>query len=164
MKLNKNDLLKYREYHWDYFSLHAIQRLKTFNFYIVVSTIFISAFINIIKGDEKSIIAGILPFLLSFTSYIFWKLDIRTKNMIKNAESAIKYIDDKLIPKDEEDNPNVLNIFRYDDFIINSPKKKKSILHIHLSYSKCFNLIFMSFGILGFLAGTLYLLDILIYK
>jgi len=159
--MEKNDLLKYREFHWNYFSLHTDQRLKTFNFYLVVSAILIGAFVNILDGDKDLKLACILPYLLSLISFIFWKLDVRTKYMIKNSEEAIKEIDDKLITNDEE-TPSVLNIFRYDDFI--SKSRKKGFFKGYFSYSKSFNIIFSLFGIIGFVIGSFYLLDQLICK
>ena len=152
--MEKNDLLKYREFHWNYFSLHADQRLKTFNFYLVVSAVLIAAIVNILDGDKKLTLACILPYLLSLISFIFWKLDVRTKYMIKNSEEALKYIDDKLI-QSEGETPSVLNIFRYDDFI--SKTRKKGFIKGYLSYSKSFNIIFLLFGLLGFVIGTFYL-------
>jgi hypothetical protein len=159
--MDKNDLLKYREFHWNYFSLHADQRLKTFNFYLVVAAVLISGFVNFLDRDKNVKLACILPYLLTLISFIFWKLDLRTKQMISNSENAIKSIDDILIPNNGEI-PNGLNIFRYDDYMVSHEKKR--FFKRHMSYSKSFNAIFFLFGIIGFIVGTFYLTSIIICK
>ena len=154
--MEKENLIKYREYLWNYFSLHADQRLRTFNFYLVVSTLIVGAFVNIINSNNEQKIVFILPYLLTFISFVFWKLDLRTKYMIKNAEDAIKYIDDEIITQKGEI-PKILNIFRYDEF--SSRSLRRGFIKGCFSYSKSFNLIFISFGIMGFILGTLYLIN-----
>lgn len=158
--MEKNELFKYREYYWDYFSMHADQRLKSFNFYIVVSAVFIGAFVNILNNNNGITLACILPYILSFISFIFWKLDLRTKGMIKIAENAIKIIDDQIVGNEDTDHPNELNIFRYDDYVTS----KRCGFKMNFSYSTCLNSIFLAMGLLGFFAGTFYLIDKLICK
>lgn len=153
--MKKNDLLKYREYHWNYFSLHANQRLRTFNFYLLISAIIIGAFINVINNKENSILFSVLPYILSFISFIFWKLDVRTKQMIKNAENAIKIIDDKVLVGIEGEHMVKLNLFELDNIIIRN--EKTYLFKKTLSYSKCFNSLFLMFGLLGLVAGTVYI-------
>lgn len=153
--MTTTELLKYREFHWNYFSLHADQRLKMFNFYLIFSAILIGAFINILDEAKSSVLTCVLPYLLAIISFVFWKVELRIKYMIKNSEEAMKQIDDQLI-KNESENPSVLNTFRYDDFI--SQSRKKGVLKGHLSYSKGFNIIFLLFGFFGLVVGSYYLL------
>ena len=147
-------LLKYREYHYNYFSLLAGQRLKTFNFFIIISTILFGAYVNTFK-EEVSCFACILPYLLSILSFIFWKLDTRTKYMIKSAENAIKYIDDSLLPNSDSNYPNILNILRIDDLKMDHQKQRNlGLLNKNCSYSTCFNIIFLLIGVLGIITGS----------
>lgn len=157
--MDKCDYYKYREYHWSYFSMHGDQRLKTFNFYLIASAIFIGGFVNMIKDGDEVLLGFILPYILSFISFIFWKLDVRTKRMIKISENAIKKIDDLLIDSVDDSIRNELNIFRHDDFLVEKLKSSKSVLVNHMSYSKCFNAIFLMMGLLGFVIGTIFLIN-----
>tara|TARA_R110001583_G_scaffold33438_4_gene112916 strand:- start:7619 stop:8116 length:498 start_codon:yes stop_codon:yes gene_type:complete len=162
--MDKELLLKYREYHFNYFSLLAGQRLKTFNFFIVISAIIFGAFVNVFKEvDVNSTIACILPYLLSTLSFIFWKLDNRTKHMIKTAENAIKDIDDSLLPSSESNHPNILNILRVDDVNMDIQNlNNRGFLRKKFSYSTCFNSIFLIIGVLGFISGSFCIINMLI--
>ncbi len=151
--MTREELLKYREYHWNYFSQHADQRLKTFNFYLVFSAILIGAFVNILDDDLQSNSKCVIPFLLCFISFVFWKLDKRTKHMIKNAENAIKSIDQIFIDSNDESRVE-LNIFGVDDsmrFV-----RQKGFYKGDFSYSQSFNLIFIVFGFTGLVVGLIF--------
>jgi hypothetical protein len=148
--MKKEIVLKYRELHWSYFSLHAEQRLKTFHFYLIVAAILIGAFINIINEEKDLKFAFILPFILAFISFIFYKIDQRARFMLKNSQDAIRHLDSKLISNDE-DKPSRINIFEYDAHI-QSDKKRG------MNYSKSFGSIFMTFGVLSIVAGCSYLI------
>ena len=145
--MKESDLLTFREFHWKYFSLHADQRLKTFNFFIVVSAIFIGAYMNMLDGAEENVLLIIFPIIIALISFVFWKLDIRTKHMIKNAEKAIKSIDSKLL-EEYGDEYAYMNLFQHDD---NIQAERKDY-----SYSKCFSFIFILIILLGISAATYY--------
>jgi hypothetical protein len=151
---NNNDM---RLYAWNYFQLHASQRLTAFNFYIVISTVLGTGYLMSLKGDTISTIGIILGLLLSFLSFIFWKLDVRNKQMIKNAEDALKYLERQLNLENNNSNPHILQIFCYDESQAKMFKKSKSFWpwRSYYSYSKCFNLVFIILGVLGLL-GTIY--------
>lgn len=153
--MDKEDLFKYRSFLWDYFSMHADQRLKTFNYYLIVFAIFIGAFTNNLKENQNYTLLSIITFLSSIVSFVFWKLDKRNKQLIKNAEVAIKSIDDLLVINAiGEVSP--VNIFRYDDFIVIKQDEKKHFLYKTYSYSKCFGIIFFVFTSLGLLTSFYY--------
>lgn len=86
-----NELQKeLREYAWNYFSLHAEQRLKTFHFFVILSTVITGAVLTIIKDFKNVEYAAPLAFLLPIFSFVFWKLDLRNKELIKHGENALK--------------------------------------------------------------------------
>jgi hypothetical protein len=64
-----------RQYAWAYFDRHAEQRLKIFNFYLILCGAIVGLFS--FTGRDNLPNAWPLPFLLSFVSFIFWKLDVR---------------------------------------------------------------------------------------
>ena len=76
---------------WNYFALHAQQRLTTVNFYLVVATTLTAAAVASFDKDFGSpwlrFAAGLLLSLLSFA---FWRLDFRNRELIKAAENALR--------------------------------------------------------------------------
>jgi len=75
-----------RQYVWNYFKLHASQRLITFNFYIVISTAIAAGYIVALGVNSIPVLVILLSFTISLLSFIFWKLDVRNKLLIKNAD------------------------------------------------------------------------------
>lgn len=141
---NETQNQRLRNYAWNYFALHAEQRMKTFNFYLILSTALISGFILGLTRIKNYQILAPIGVLLSLVSILFWKLDKRNRQLVRNGENAIKFLDrlENLVREDEH--PHVLQIFAYDDR--NFEKKFCS------SYSAIFNSIFLVFGCLGFVA------------
>ncbi|MGJ0298450.1 hypothetical protein NG744_05765 [Aliarcobacter cryaerophilus] len=117
---------------WEYFKLHAEQRLKTFHFYIIIITLLVGSALTILKDKEYTffIFIGIL---MSFFSFIFWRLDIRNKELINMAEEEIitleKEFDAKVFTKDKEK--------------VNNKK-------LNLGFSFNFNLVFLLFNFIGY--------------
>ncbi len=153
------------QYLWNYFQLHASQRLTTFKFYITISTIISTGYVATIGASVITILAILLGLILSLVSFIFWKLDSRNKQLIKNAEEALKYLES--LPDFSNSIPtnknvaSVLKIFTYEEEQTNRMRKNKSFWPWRnvYSYSKCFNTVFAIFGILGF-SGTVYAIAI----
>jgi hypothetical protein len=83
-------------------------------------------------------------FLLILFSFVFWKLDERAKLLIKNAEAALKHLEEQ-----DATDIRVTHVFRREEVLTRDAKASK----IHLSYAKCFNMVFLVFAFLGI--GTL---------
>jgi hypothetical protein len=145
-----------REYAWNYFIVHAEQRLKTFNFFLVLCAIICAALTAIIK-DTPDVRIGIpLALLLSFLSFIFWKLDIRNKQLIGHGEAALKLIEQNLTLGHQDDKLQVLKIFTYEESITKHGRRK----FLHFTYSTCFHSVFALFGIGGIIVSLLLLIHI----
>lgn len=146
-----------RQYVWNYFQLHASQRLITFNFYIVISTAIAAGYIVALGVNSIPVLAILLGFTITLLSFIFWKLDVRNKLLIKNAEEALRYLEALTYKPGDKNESNVLKIFTYEEEQTNKMKTSRSFWpwKNHYSYSKCFNIVFAVFGILG-LIGTVY--------
>ncbi|MBA7670553.1 hypothetical protein ES703_78699 [subsurface metagenome] len=146
---------------WNYFQFHASQRLITFNFYIVISTAIAAGYIVTVGMNSIRMLAILLGFIISLLSFLFWKLDVRNKQMIKNAEEALKYLEALTYTPRNTKESNVLKIFTYEEEQTNRMKRSKSFWpwKNHYSYSKCFNIVFAVFGILGFF-GVVYAIAI----
>jgi hypothetical protein len=137
----------FRDHAWDYFALHADQRLKTFHFYILLETGLVAAMLVAARAGTFNIwtywVIGIFMVLLSF---VFWKIDQRTKGMIKVSEEVLKEFEHQVtiaLPNN--------NITKYAPFS-NDPQVSglvgKSLFGV-LSYSTCFGIVFVSFATLG---------------
>lgn len=148
-----------REYAWRYFALHADQRIKTFNFYLVLFGLVSGGLITLIKDSENYRLAAPIAFALAFISFIFWRLDIRNKELIYNSEDALKLLenDDRLL--DDGSVPNRLKLFTYEDHATEIRKKKKmlGLIPRFYSYSTCFNAVFLIFGLAGLIMGIVLL-------
>ena len=143
---------KLRNYAWNYFQYHASQRLTTFNFYIIISTLVATGYFLALRFFPiLSVVFGILIILFSF---VFWKLDRRNKQLIRNSENALKYIEGNDFIGEKESRPHILNIFSYEEKQTIELKKKESFWPWSrlLSYSTCFNIIFIAFSVIGFIA------------
>lgn len=79
-----------RQQAWSYFALHAQQRLTTLNFYLVLASALtaatVASFQNNFAFPLLRVPAGVLLALLSF---IFWRLDVRNRSLIQEAEAAL---------------------------------------------------------------------------
>lgn len=146
--MNEKEESFLRKQAWDYFNTHASQRMTSFNFYVVLSSLTMTSFFASFKDDSnlqsaRPVLAG----LLCLFAFIFWKLDERNKLLIKNAERALKFF--------EEADPidDVAKVFTQEEKDTKTKKLSgwKSLLfwRWHLSYSKCFNFIFLLFFLVG---------------
>jgi hypothetical protein len=137
-----------RKQAWDYFTVHASQRIAIFNFYVVLSSVTLTTYFASFKSDSnlqsaRPVLAG----LLCLFAFIFWKLDSRNKFMIKNSEEALKYFER------EDPDPDVAKVFTNEEKETNARKLKGwqriKFWRAHLSYSDCFNIIFLLFFVVG---------------
>ncbi len=78
-----------RKQAWDYFAMHSNQRLTTFNFYIIISSVIMSALFTTLQDNYQVPRVGLaLGVLLSFFSFIFWTVDNRNKQSRIQVVSA----------------------------------------------------------------------------
>src|SRR4051812_24459332 len=82
-----------RDHVWKYFSFHAEQRIKTFNFYVLFSTILIGGLLAFLKDTTRPAI-GVVPLLvLMLVSFFFWQLDCRSRQLIDYSREALRAIE-----------------------------------------------------------------------
>lgn len=71
-----------RDYVWNYFQVHAAQRLTTFNFYIALSTaVTTGLFATLSQAFRVPLLGVVLGILLITFSFVFWKLDHRNREL-----------------------------------------------------------------------------------
>lgn len=92
-----------------------------------------------------------LSFLLILISYIFWKIDLRNRQLIKGAESALEYFESISALDDKDGEPHVAKIFHREEYVTAKRRAAGSIIpwKSHYSYSNSFNRIFLSFTVIG---------------
>lgn len=134
----------------NYFNSHASQRLTVFNFYIALSSFTAAGYFASFKPDSNLESARLLlAFLLCFFSFLLWMLDRRVKVFIKIAERALIHFE-SLEPCNAEG-----KVFTLEDTETKAHRKIMSGWHramfwrIPLSYSKCFNLVYLVFFLIG---------------
>jgi hypothetical protein len=147
--MNDTQQKLFREYAWDYFALHAEQRLKAFNFYIIFCAVVIGGFATIVSRNPLSTQYTFLPLLLIFFSFVFWKLDQRTSTLVKNGEQAIKYLDSLALAIEPEE-AKVLALFTGDDNHTQA-LPKYPLIGGYFSYKRVFNWVFFVMGLVGLL-------------
>lgn len=159
--MEPDQLSQFRQYAWNYFSVHADQRLKTFNFYAVLSSAIVAGTLAIAKDAKNPAIAAPLAFLLAFLSFIFWKLDQRNRQLIKQGENALKYLEATSGPVGEAGAPHVVQLFTHEEHMTRGLVRFPRALptRAHFSYSTCFNAVFFVFGFGGLLVAA-----VLLYK
>lgn len=158
--MDKSDRKEFREQAWKYFGLHAEQRLKTFHFFLILAALISGAVATIAKDGKSFLAAAAISFLLPCLSFIFWKLDTRNKQFIKHAEDAIKLIEQESGLPDDGDEPHRLKLFLHEEYVSKSLVRmpKAPPWSAHFSYSTCFKVLFLLFGVSGFITATILIL------
>src|SRR3972149_7333546 len=149
--MNESQINEYRDYAWEYFSLHADHRLKAFNFFVAFATLLIGAFATLVEKSGLRQPYILLPLAFVFVSFVFWKLEERTRMLVKNGEDAIKYLDSLVLGNDTEHYKS-LALFTADDRLT-SNLPKFPLLSGYFSYSRCFRWVYMTCGVIGFIGA-----------
>lgn len=137
---------------WDYFALHASQRMTVFNFYIVLSALTTTSYVaSFDSHSDLDPLRIALATLLCLFAFVFWKLDERTKRLVKIGEEALKHFEGVSLADD------VAKVFTREEA---ETTRKRSTQegwnpwHRLLTYSDCFRLIFVAFFVAGLVELT----------
>ena len=154
--MNRDDYLHQQA--WNYFALHAQQRLTTVNFYLVVATTLTAA--AVASFGENFGFPGLrLPtgLLLSLLSFVFWRLDFRNRELIKAAEAALRSFEASGRIDDGNGEPPVEWLFTREDRRSEERKLQTSWTSyvVPYTYSDVLNVLFGSFLVTGFLIAIL---------
>lgn len=137
---------------WGYFTLHASQRMTVFNFYIILSALTTTSYVASFDSRfDLRALRIVLATLLCLFAFVFWKLDERTKRLVKIGENALKHFEEAASAAD------VMKVFTTEEAettVKRSTQRRWNLRHRLLSYSDCFRIIFASF----FLAGVVELI------
>ena len=149
-----------RTYAWNYFVYHAEQRINAFNLYLIIVAVLIGGFGTVIVKTKEEYLRwlSIFGFVLLIISVTFALLDKRSKELVRNGEAALKYLDELEELPDDGSCPHILKIFSRDDYV-SSNKSLYSISRAYVSYSSVFRIIFLLFGLLGFATSVFCLMN-----
>lgn len=158
--LSDRDVL---DYIWNYFQLHANQRMSVFNFYVSFSSLITIPLILTFRNEKNFHLLGILlGFLLFLLSIVFWKLDKRTRMLIKISEEALKQLENNFDSKNDE-KTGKLRIFQREEILTKNMRKEKRFPNnLLLTYANCFNLVFFVFGMIGILFIIYHLYEVIL--
>ena len=137
-----------RNHCWNYFSLHAQQRMSAFQFFITIETGLIGACLFLVQSKSQftnsywPIMIGPMIMMLAF---VFWKIDQRTKDMIKNAEISLAQIEKFFL----ENSTIVKSLPFSTDPQASGSVKSFPLFPGRLTYSKSFGTVFIACGIFG---------------
>jgi hypothetical protein len=157
--MDENIRKEMRDHAWSYFVLHADQRLRTFHFYLILATVIIGAAATVTKDGTGHVPAGVLALALSFLSFVFWKLDVRNKQLIKHGEEAVKLVEGESGLQDDGEVPHRLKLFLHEEYATGKLKRSPRIWPwpAYFSYSTSFNAVFLVFGLCGLIGGLILL-------
>jgi hypothetical protein len=133
-----------RDYAWKYFDRHAGQRLIAFNFYLALSGIIVAGLFAILR-EEVTWAAPVLAAILTYVSFVFWKIDCRTRTLTKHSENALKFIEGMLpeLTDEVDGTPHICKLFQREKH------DQKRAVPRELTYTDCFGRIFWLFGVGG---------------
>ena len=154
--MSRNDRL--RQQAWDYFALHAQQRLTTIKFFLAIATTLtaaaVASFGENFQFPGLRLLAGVLLLLLS---YAFWRLDFRNRELIKAAEAALRSFEADDRVNDDGEEPPVEWLFtrehRQSEKREETSSRTKYV--IPRTYSDVFRMLFVCFLFLGLLMAVL---------
>jgi hypothetical protein len=136
-----------RNHIWNYFSLHAQQRISVFQYFVTIETaLFGGAFFAVqnssTQGMRPLALVGVFITILAF---VFWKIDQRTRELIKNAENALIEVEAYLASQ---------RAFITTLPVASDPQRSgglrwKPLKSGRLSYSQAFGIIFFICGVSG---------------
>jgi hypothetical protein len=133
-------LTKVRDHAWDWFSLHANQRMQTVNFFLISTTFLLAAYGALL--EKYHLAAMVVALMGAWATVWFSVLDIRTKALIKAGEKALQACEALMVSMS---GIHEIEIIRQ----VENPR------HRLFKYSTAFNAIEWSIGVI-FVAGAVY--------
>src|ERR1700729_959787 len=85
------------DYAWKWFSFHADQRTKIFNFMLVVFGIFAAGIVNALDKHVPKIAVAGLAISAGILALIFRRLDRRNRDLVWLAEDVLKELEREAI-------------------------------------------------------------------
>jgi hypothetical protein len=77
-----------RKHAWDWFTVHAAQRMQTFNFFLVATAFLLAAYGSLLEKHGEA--AAVVALVGAGFAYCFRRLDSRTRQLVKASERVLK--------------------------------------------------------------------------
>lgn len=90
--MDNSDGSPLRQYAWNWFALHAGQRLQMVNFWLVAVAFLAAAFVQARASHLTAIAVGV-SLTGGVASMAFMRLDVRTRQLVRVAEDALMSIE-----------------------------------------------------------------------
>ena len=126
---------------WDWFSLHATQRLQSINFFLVAIAFLSAAFVTAAK-EKMNVLAGGIAVTGACVSFFFYRMDRRIRSLLHAAEYAMEPLEGQLAKQLKIDALSIVAGVR-------NPQRGEWL------YSKVFRHLFFTTGA-AFVLGLLY--------
>src|SRR5262245_62040283 len=77
-----------REHAWNWFALHATQRMQAFNFFMVATAVLMAAYAALL--EKHPIAAAVLAVVGAWLAFLFNRLDDRSRQLVDAGEKVLK--------------------------------------------------------------------------
>jgi len=77
-----------REHAWNWFALHATQRMQAFNFFVVATAFLVAAYASLL--DKEPAAAAVLAIVGAWLAFWFNRLDARRRQLVQAGEDALR--------------------------------------------------------------------------
>jgi len=141
---------------WDYFQQHANQRIRYFNFFVILSSLMTTGLLTTFRESfHVPLIGMIIGILQMVFAFVFWKIDERNKFLTKNGENTIKEIERNYFFGNNHDYSQKLRFFTNEEIETDKrARETRNIITKQMLHSRAFNLMFGVFFIIGFLGAS----------
>lgn len=82
------------EHGWDWFSLHAAQRMQAFNFFLVATAFIVAAYGTVL--EKHPAVAVGMSLLGAWIAFWFNRLERRSKQLVKAGEAVLMPVEETL--------------------------------------------------------------------
>jgi hypothetical protein len=149
--MTPDDRKEARTYAWGYFALHVDQRMKLFNFFLILSGLILGAFPAVRGMAPGAKASALLPLLLVLTAFIFGGSRREPDGWIKNGEDALHFLDEKWpVASLPDGTPHYSRLFARDDHLIDAVKKRWWARRlVPISYADSFRVAYLMIGLVG---------------
>lgn len=132
------------DYAWKHFDVIADQRLRTFNFYVILLAASIGASLAAVRGNPNSFVFLVIGFFCIAIGIIFFLIEVRTRRLLEIPKNVLTILEN------DADWPEDLRLFNKDNFNNRSWKKRlisytiafRSAFVLHICYGVLFVILY----------------------
>ncbi|NJO56687.1 MAG: hypothetical protein HC834_10560 [Rhodospirillales bacterium] len=134
---------------WDFFAIVAAQRLTVIKFYVTLATLLAGGLLALIHKPVFSATRATLGILLAILSFVFWKWDRRSSDLIKLAEGLLKHYEKRLVAEMALEEQSAGMLFTQEEQITNGKRANGLLWKGYFTYRICLNLLYGLFALIG---------------